>query len=146
MFVMRLTYAVRSSSVAASLGPSSNECTWYRVCSTRSSAGYATPRICRASSSGVIVGRESKQGVKASSKTDDRFVRRSKSEWQVCIGVKNFLRRRHPRALNAKLSSSIKDKSGGTWRWKWLSRWEISAGYGQSANPEFLFPYSSHSH
>lgn len=67
-----------------------------------------------ASSSGVRVGSESRQGTNASSNTADRFVRRRISDSLARIGVTNLVKRLQPSVLKARLSSSIRERIGGT--------------------------------
>lgn len=83
------------------------------------------------SSSGVSVGSESKHGASASSNTADRFVRRRISDSLARIGVTNLVKRLQPSVLNARLSSSMRDRIGGTSNERWDSKCSASAGWLQ---------------
>lgn len=85
--------------------------------------GYATPKSRMESSSGVIVGREKKHCLMASSKTDERFVLRSISDWLSLMGLRSCKRRLQPRVLNDRLSSSIKVNVGGMRSGKCFSKY-----------------------
>lgn len=74
------------------------------------------------SGSGVMVGRERRQGFRASSKTEVRFVRWRIGDLVCWIGVRRFLRRVQPFVLMALVSSSISARIGGTSKGKWVSR------------------------
>lgn len=50
----------------------------------------------------------------ASSNTEDKFVRLRRSESFARIGVRNLIKRLQPRYLKDELSSSIRDRIGGT--------------------------------
>lgn len=78
------------------------------------------------SSSGVIVGREKKHCLMASSKTDERFVLRSISDWLSLMGLRSCKRRLQPRVLNDRLSSSIKVNVGGMRGGKCFSKYSRS--------------------
>lgn len=62
----------------------------------------------------MIVGRERRHGVMASSKTEDRFVRRRMSDLPSRRGTSSLERRLQPRVLNDMFSSSISERMGGT--------------------------------
>lgn len=62
----------------------------------------------------MIVGREWKHGLMASSKTDDRLVRRRISDLPSWMGIKNCDNRMQPWRLKGRLSSSIMVRMGGT--------------------------------
>lgn len=91
-------------------------------------AGYAVPRSLSELSSGVMDGRERRQGVMASWKTEARFVRRRMSDPLSWMGLRSCLRRLQPFVLKAMLLSSIKDRIAGTSRGKCASRCVLSAG------------------
>lgn len=92
-------------------------------------AGYACSSRWMESSSWVIDGRESRHGLTASSKTEERFVRLRISDLLSRIGLRSFVSRAHPRVLNGRLSSSINASSGGTRSGKCASNSSRFAGY-----------------
>lgn len=92
------------------------------------SAGYAAPRSWRASFSGVMVGRERRHGLMASSKTEERLVRWRMSDLLSLIGERSCERMSQPQALKEVVSSSISERIGGTISGKWASMWDLSAG------------------
>lgn len=100
------------------------------VLRTERSAGYAALSRAMDSSSGVIVGRESRQGRMASSKTEERLVRRRMSDLLPLMGMSRSDARRQPRILKGRLSSSISVKMAGTRRGKCASRWSRSVACG----------------
>lgn len=71
----------------------------YRVRRTARNAGYATDKRWIESFSGVMVGRERRHGLKASWKTESRFVRRRMSDFAVSRGDKKAVRIEQPDAL-----------------------------------------------
>lgn len=75
-----------------------------------------------------MVGKEWKHGLMASSKTDDRFVRRRISDLLSWIGIKKCDSRIQPWRLKERLSSSIMVRIGGTRRGKCDSRCSRSVG------------------
>lgn len=80
------------------------------------------------SGSGVIVGRERRQGLRASWNTESRFVRRSMSEFDCSRGSRNFESSSQPLALNEMASSSIRDRIAGTRRGNCDSTASLSDG------------------
>lgn len=70
------------------------------------------------SGSGVMVGRERRQGFMASSKTEVRFVRWRIGDLVAWIGVRSCLRRVQPFVLIEVVSSSIRARIEGTSRGK----------------------------
>lgn len=101
-------------------------------------AGYACSSRWMESSSWVIEGRESRHGLTASSKTEERLVRLRISDLLSRIGLRSFVSRAHPRALKGRLSSSINASSGGTRSGKCASNLSRFAGYIALAGAELV--------
>lgn len=80
---------------------------------TERRAGYAADRSRIESFSGVIVGKEKKHCLMASSNTDARLVLCRIFDWLSLIGSRSCEVRLQPRALNARSSSSINVNNGG---------------------------------
>lgn len=72
-------------------------------------------------------GREWRHGIRASSKTEDRLVRRRMSDLLFQIGIRSCERRLQPRVLKGKTSSSIRVRRGGTSseRWDSIRLWSV---------------------
>lgn len=81
------------------------------------------------SSSGVIVGKEKKHCLMASSKTDERFVLRRISDWPSLMGLRSCKRRLQPRVLSDRLSSSIRVSVGGMRSGKCSSKYSRSVDW-----------------
>ena len=106
------------------------------VLKSERSAGYAAPRIWMELFSGVIVGRERRQGVVASSKTEVKLVRSRMSEPLWWMGCRILLKSLQPIRLNVIQLSSIKARMAGTRRGKCASRWTLSVGCRRVSLPE----------